>query len=290
LHYLIFFIKRGNKTKILQGGFCVKKNSLIIIGVIVAIFIFISFFKKSHIPVVHSSPSKEAQQIFNQAVQMVKNGDLVEAKQSFQKILLEHADYENMAAVQKNLNDINTQIIFSNVASASAVIHEVQPGDTLGKIAKKYNTTIDLIQIRNNIKGNVIRPGQKLSIWTGNLNIFVDKSQNILMLKDGDEVLKIYTVSTGANNSTPVGEFTITTKLINPVWFNKGIVVPPESPQNVLGTRWLGFDLQGYGIHGTVEPETIGQQVTAGCVRMVNEQVEELYTIVPIGTKVKIVD
>jgi len=67
-------------------------------------------------------------------------------------------------------------------------------------------------------------------------------------------------------------------------------VVPPESPQNVLGTRWLGFDLQGYGIHGTVEPETIGQQVTAGCVRMVNEQVEELYTIVPIGTKVKIVD
>ena len=39
-----------------------------------------------------------------------------------------------------------------------------------------------------------------------------------------------------------------------------------------------------------VEPDTIGMQVTAGCVRMYNEDVEELYNIVPKGTKVVIVD
>ena len=66
--------------------------------------------------------------------------------------------------------------------------------------------------------------------------------------------------------------------------------MPPESSQNVLGTRWLGFNLSGYGIHGTTEPETIGQQVTAGCIRMRNEDVEELYSIVQLETRVVVVD
>ena len=112
----------------------------------------------------------------------------------------------------------------------------------------------------------------------------------MLLLKEGDDVIKVYRVSTGSNSSTPVGEYKITSKLVDPVWFNKGVVLPPESPQNVLGTRWLGFDLPGYGIHGTIEPEAIGQQVTAGCVRMRNEEVEELYSIVPLGTEVTIVN
>jgi len=111
-----------------------------------------------------------------------------------------------------------------------------------------------------------------------------------LILKVNDEALKVYYVSTGKDNSTPVGDFTITSKLVDPVWFNKGVVVPPDSPQNVLGSRWLGFNLSGYGIHGTVDPDMIGRQVTAGCVRLRNEEVEELYDMLPMGTKVTIVD
>jgi lipoprotein-anchoring transpeptidase ErfK/SrfK len=52
----------------------------------------------------------------------------------------------------------------------------------------------------------------------------------------------------------------------------------------------MGFDITGYGIHGTTEPDKIGQQVTAGCVRMRNEEVEELYTLIPVGTEVTIQD
>ena len=140
------------------------------------------------------------------------------------------------------------------------------------------------------MKSDVIRIGQKLRIWKSDFNIHVDKSQNILILKDGNEVVKTYIVSTGENNSTPVGEYSVTTKLVDPVWFNKGIVIPPESPENALGTRWMGFDLPGYGIHGTDEPETLGSQATAGCVRMLNAEVEELYSMVPKGTTVVIVD
>jgi lipoprotein-anchoring transpeptidase ErfK/SrfK len=52
----------------------------------------------------------------------------------------------------------------------------------------------------------------------------------------------------------------------------------------------MGFNLAGYGIHGTVEPQNLGKQVTQGCVRMSNPQVEELYAIVPQGTEVTIID
>ena len=87
-----------------------------------------------------------------------------------------------------------------------------------------------------------------------------------------------------------MGTFKITTKLVNPVWYKSGAVVPPDSPENILGTRWMGFDLEGYGIHGTTSPESIGTQATAGCVRMLNNEVEELYTFLPQGTEVTIVD
>jgi lipoprotein-anchoring transpeptidase ErfK/SrfK len=52
----------------------------------------------------------------------------------------------------------------------------------------------------------------------------------------------------------------------------------------------MGIDVPSYGIHGTTEPQSLGKQVTQGCVRMANPEVEELYTIVPLGTEVTIVD
>jgi len=195
----------------------------------------------------------------------------------------------NAEDLKKNHDLLET--ITSNQQTSQTVVYEVQIGDTLGKLAQNYGTTIDLIKKRNNLKSDVIQVGQQLSIWTGKFNIFVSKSKNILVLKNNNENVKTYTVSTGKDTSvTPVGEFTIVSKLVNPVWFNKGVTVPAGSPTNALGTRWLGFNLPSYGIHGTIEPKTIGSYETAGCVRMRNEDVEELYSLIPVGTKVVIVE
>ncbi len=269
-----------------------KKNILIALIVIVIAGIFIFRPKKDQpIRAQEPAPSQQVQEMYQQAVKLKKNREVLKAKEVYQEIVKEHPDAENIASIQSELETLNMNIIFSGVeVPGKTTVHEVVAGDTLGKIARKYGTTVEFIKKSNNLKSDVIRIGQKLRIWTGKFNILVDKSQNILILKEGNDVVKVYNVSTGSNNSTPVGKYTITTKLIDPVWFNRGVVVPPESPQNVLGTRWLGFDLPGYGIHGTVEPESIGQQVTAGCVRMRNEEVEELYMIVPKGTEVVIVD
>ena len=142
----------------------------------------------------------------------------------------------------------------------------------------------------NNISDSLIIPGRKIKVWTAPFNILVDKSQNILWLKSGEEIFKTYVVSTGKNNCSPVGTFKIVNKLPNPTWFKAGAVVPSSSPENVLGTRWMGFDLAGYGIHGTTQPQELGKQVTEGCVRLSNQDVEELYTIIPMGTATTIIE
>lgn len=278
-------------------------NRLIIIisAVVLGVVVLVSLPKSKSKSNIESSvgqtvaradqPNKiSADQLYKKAENLAADKKTVEAKAVYQAILSDYSDFEKIEQTQENLEAVNLDLIFSNSPSEHTIIHEVVSGDTLGKLANTYGTTVALIKRKSHLKSDVIRIGQRLSIWTGQFNVYVDKSQNILLLKAGDEVLKVYNVSTGKDNSTPVGTFKITSKLIDPVWFNRGVVVPPESPDNVLGSRWLGFDIPGYGIHGTVNPEKIGQQVTAGCVRMLNEEVEEIYEMLPLKTQVVIVD
>ena len=182
------------------------------------------------------------------------------------------------------------RLLFSNTITPGSVLYEIKAGDNLTKIAKEFKTTPELIEKSNSLSADKIIPGRKIKVWKVPFSILVDKSQNILILKAGEEVFKTYIVSTGTSNSTPVGTFKIVNKLPNPTWFKAGTVVPPDSPENILGSRWMGFDLSGYGIHGTTDPQSLGKQATQGCVRLSNSEVEELYIIVPVGTEVAVVD
>lgn len=219
--------------------------------------------------------------------------ELLLSKATYQEILNNYPNYREAQEAQKRIEELNMKIIFSpTLITAASRYYEVKPGDSLVKIAKEFNTTIELITKINMLKSGVIRPYVKLKIWTAKFSVLVDKSQNILMLKSDGEIIKTYTVSTGKDNSTPVGTFKIKDKIVNPPWFKPGASepIPPQSPENILGTRWMGFDLPTYGIHGTVQPQSLGQQVTNGCVRMRNEDVEELYSFLPAGTEVTIID
>jgi lipoprotein-anchoring transpeptidase ErfK/SrfK len=129
-----------------------------------------------------------------------------------------------------------------------------------------------------------------LRVFTGAISMVVDKSLNTLTLQVNGEVVKVYVVGTGKEGSTPVGQFKIMNKIANPPWHHEGKVYPYGDAENILGTRWMGFDFKGYGIHGTTQPDSVGSQSSAGCVRLRNEEVEELYQIVPVGTIVTVVE
>lgn len=217
-------------------------------------------------------------------------GNLLEAKALYQKLLSESPGSKEVMDWQRKVEDLNIRLLFSPVITPKSVSYVIKPGDTLIKIAREFKTTPELIMKSNRISDSRILPGRAIKVWNAPFSIVVDKSQNLLFLKSDEEVFKTYVVSTGANNSTPTGTFRIVNKLTNPTWFKAGAVVPAGSPENILGSRWMGINVPGYGIHGTTEPQTLGTQATQGCVRMLNAEVEELYTIVPEGTEVTIVD
>ncbi len=118
--------------------------------------------------------------------------------------------------------------------------------------------------------------------------IVVSLAERRLALVDGVRVLRVYRTAVGAPGSpSPVGTFEIINRIENPTYYVPGKVIPP-GPANPLGTRWLGLNLKGYGIHGTNQPKSIGKAASHGCIRMRNKDVEELFQLVLPGDQVEI--
>ena len=63
----------------------------------------------------------------------------------------------------------------------------------------------------------------------------------------------------------------------------------PPGPGNPVGTRWIGLDKKGYGIHGTNAPHSIGKAASHGCIRMRQHDLEELFATVRGGDQVEII-
>jgi len=274
-----------------------KKLNLIIVSavllVIAGILIFHSINLEKPKPFQGAAAAivNEEGILFDKAQKAMDSGDLVKARDMYQGIVEKFPASGKMAKAQGSLEDLNIRLLFSSVPTKDSETYVVVKGDTLTKIAKKYGTTPDLIMKSNNLKNSSIQIGKSLKVNKAKFSIVVDKSQNILTLKSGQEIIKTYRVSTGKDSCTPVGTFKIVNKIVNPPWYKEpGVVIPPGDPKNVLGSRWLGISKPSYGIHGTTDPESIGQSVTEGCVRMKNEEVEELYILVPEGAEVVITE
>ena len=271
----------------------IRVSAIIGIIIIAVLVIVIIFSIKGRDKLIQQAPQKSnlsKSEILVQAAKLEAEGDYQQARALYESLVNDFPNSPRVGDWQKKVWGFNIKLLFSPTITEGSILYEIKSGDSLDKIAKKFNTTVYLLKKSNGLTSDTILAGRKLKVWTKPFNIVVDKSQNILILKSNDLVIKTYIVSTGLNNSTPIGNFKIINKLIDPPWFKAGAVVPPESPDNILGSRWMGFDLKGYGIHGTTEPQTLGQQITQGCVRMSNSDVEELFTLVPAGTGVTIVD
>jgi hypothetical protein len=136
----------------------------------------------------------------------------------------------------------------------------------------------------------------KINPRTMGPTIVVHVDTNRLDLYEGFEVTHSWDVATAKPGYvTPVGEWSLYQKRENPTWYNPALdswgaglpAVVPGGPGNPMGTRALYITAPGLiRIHGTSSPDSIGRYASHGCIRMHNEQVEELYDLVPVGTKV----
>lgn len=108
---------------------------------------------------------------------------------------------------------------------------------------------------------------------------------------------KVYPIALGrAGQETPSGLYKIQNKAVDPAWSVPnapwagslaGTVVPSGAPNNPIKARWLGV-YDGVGVHGTDARASIGTNASAGCIRMLIEDVKVLYDEVPVGTPIYI--
>src|SRR3989338_9061326 len=158
-----------------------KKIYLLIIGAVGVIVIFILAIFSSKKPsgpgeVLKPSVSEKADQAF-------LAGQLKEAKELYEKNLENLTDPAAINDIRKKIETIKMKFLFSSEPDACSSVYTVQPKDTLTKISKTNNTTIELIKRSNNLASDTIVPGQNLKVMTCEFYLVIDKSQNMLFLK-----------------------------------------------------------------------------------------------------------
>ncbi|MBM4106147.1 MAG: LysM peptidoglycan-binding domain-containing protein [Phycisphaerae bacterium] len=208
----------------------------------------------------------------------------------------------DLKLADETLARINARLVFSPEPVADdpfARIYQVKPGDSLERIAKREaggNVDWRFLQRINKLRNpNALQVNQKLKVPVGAFHAVVHKKtyRLDLFLVEGDDRVLVasFPVGLGELNSTPEGiaEVRDGSKLIDPEWYSPrtGEYFAAKDPKNPIGEHWIGlvsktpgdklFD--GYGIHGTIEPDSIGKSMSMGCVRLRPTDVEMLYEV-----------
>jgi hypothetical protein len=185
--------------------------------------------------------------------------------------------------------------------------YTVQPGDSLERIVRRLDLAVDwrLLQRVNGLRdASHVRFGQQLKVVRGPFHVRVDKSEFRADVFAGpvDEperwiYVRSFPVGLGSGGLTPVGTFVVKDggKVVDPFWTDprSGNWYGPGDPQNPIGDRWIGIEgvgeyaaLQGYGFHGTLEPESVGGEGSLGCIRLLPDDVGRLYELLGEGRSV----
>jgi lipoprotein-anchoring transpeptidase ErfK/SrfK len=297
-----------NKNKMPKKNKWIRVFITVIIIHIIGFVYYLKFKTNENV----SAPIKPVQSSNLQIEKNVNNEDTDNYSKILEAINNNDLDYAltmiisekcNSKEVIDQFNTANLKRLRARNDNFNKSWYVVKSGDALSKIAKKYNTTVSLIKSLNNKETDIIRVGERLLVFNGKnsdnkntFSIYVSKSKNTLDLLVNDKLFKRYPVGTGKFGKTPEVDFFVYDKIEEPPWTrpSDNKIIEYGDPENVLGTRWFALkspenkELIGFGIHGTWERDSIGHQSSDGCVRMFNEDVEELFDLIPRNTKVTI--
>jgi len=185
-------------------------------------------------------------------------------------------------------------------------VYIIWPGDFLSSIGARFGVDYKLLARQNGIADeNRIYAGRQLRIHNPHIvpagmaeGILINIPQRMLFYFSRGEPLAAYPVGLGKPEwPTPEAEFRIVAQETHKCWVvpesiqeemrrERQIVredVPP-GPENPLGAHWLGLNLWGYGIHGTIAPSSVYRFRSHGCIRLHPDDIADLYDRVGIGT------
>lgn len=238
--------------------------------------------------------------------------DKLGARQLLNEMLRDSSAREaERAIVRTKLAELNEDLVFGPRVTAGdpmCEVYEVQGGDRLSKIADRRELAVHwkLIQRVNGLKDpNRIQLGQKLKLVRGPFHAIVDKSEYRMDIYHGAPgapeswtYIRSFSVGLGKENGTPLGTFIVArnSKVENPAWvnpLNSTERYARDDASNPIGEFWLGLEGQGaaatfagYGLHGTIEPDSIGEQRSLGCVRLLPDDIALAYELLEEGISV----
>lgn len=230
---------------------------------------------------------------------LIEQGHRIQGRKLLSKLLLDGSLTPAQAQKARDvLTIVNNTLIYSPRVYPDEPLtgqHVVVRGDRLVKIAILYKTPHQFIEKINGIDANHIQLGQKLKIVHGPFHAIVSKSafRMDVFLKDPADgqmlYIRSFPVGLGTDDSTPLGSWVVRprSKVINPGWTNPrtGETFSRDDPKNPVGEFWMGLEgvsaqtasLAGYGIHGTIEQNSIGTQSSMGCIRLRDEDIAQVY-------------
>lgn len=237
------------------------------------------------------------------AARLEAGGRPLEARTALNRALHDpRATESEREAIRDRMTKLNDLLILSPTVVAGEPFTStavVQGGDTLTKITTANGLQTDwrfVMRVNNISAPNKLAVGQKLKLIKGPFHAVVSKSAFRLDLYIGEPdasgnrlFVRSFPVGLGEFGSTPVGNFVVrpNSKLINPSWRNPrtGEFFTADDPKNPLGEYWVGVDpadaasaqYTEYGLHGTIDPDSIGYERSMGCVRLAEPDIRLLY-------------
>jgi len=253
-----------------------------------------------------SAETRRALQRVSRGLDLLSTNQPIEGRRELTAVLDSgHLDAQTADRVRRTLSDLSERLLFSPEiveGDPFVVAYLVQPNDVLSRIPRTMGIQVDwrfIQRINQIVRPERIRPNQRLKLVTGPFHAVIHKRSYRLDLYLGEEPDRAYVASfpvgLGEYNSTPEGRFRVRpgSKLINPEWVNPrtGRRYLPDDPENPIGEHWIGLmpdeerlqGVFGYGIHGTIEPDSIGRQSSMGCVRVLPEHIELLWEMLMEG-------
>lgn len=249
--------------------------------------------------IVPSGVHPEVAALVERAVREINAGRLVEGRATLNQALVHPRAGITAEEIRTRLAELNAMMVFGKTVVKGdpfATTHVIQSGDRLVFIAKQRAVDYRFLAHINGMSNpDQIRLGQSLKVINGPFHVEIDKSDYRLDVYLGEAgsssrtYVRSFFIGLGELGSTPTGSFRVKSdsKLENPAWTNPrtGEHFKSGDPKNPIGKYWIGLEgtdaqtrlLDGYGIHGTIEPQSIGRQMSMGCVRLYDDDIKLLF-------------
>jgi lipoprotein-anchoring transpeptidase ErfK/SrfK len=217
--------------------------------------------------------------------EQIKAGNVLEAHKALSRLYWKHP--ESRLEVQERI-DLTAKAIYFSPQPHVQEPYLVQPGDQLRKIATKYQVPWEFLARLNRIDPKRLREGQRLKVINGPFGAIVTLGDFEVTVHHAGLYVRRYPCCIGKGNSSPVGKFKVLNKVTNPQYTDPdGKVFRGGDRENPLGTHWIDLG-DSYGIHGTIDPNSIGRAESRGCIRLLNSDVAEVYDLLDLGSEVVI--